>query len=494
MATTPIRGLLHYLREALVPHQGPGPTDGQLLTSFVEQGDEAAMTALVQRHGAMVWGVCRRVLHDLHDAEDAFQATFLVLVRRAASIASRELLANWLYGVARQTARKARTMAAKRRSREKQVPELPEPEARPPAPPDNVEALLDGELSRLPNRYRTVVVLCDLEGCTRREAALQLGVPEGTVAARLTRARALLAKRLLRRGFLLSNSAVAAVFPDAASAGVPAAVVSSTVRAATWLAADQVAEGALSPTVTALMQGALKAMLLNKLWAVTVVLLLGTVVVLVGGLLAQLTAAHQGQAEKPSARADKDDADARKKAAEAIAQERKHLAGTWRLVGVERDGKKAPQKDVDEIAHHKIVHVAQDLGVRTPNTAGVTFVVVIDAAGKWKEQTHGGKLKMPRMEGDKVVYDDTVVFAEGTSTIDPAGKPRTMDQVVTRRVGGKGYTRRGIYEFVNRDRLRVCYGEPDKGRPAGFAGHMLWVFERVKADRPKEKARGEEKP
>src|SRR6516165_8224025 len=175
---------------------GEALSDGQLLTDYLGRRDEAALAALVHRHGAMVWGVCRRVLRHYHDAEDAFQATFLVLVRKAASIAAPELLANWLYGVAYQTARKARATSATRTARERQVAEMPEPAAVEPDPWPHLQPLLDQELSRLPAKYRSVVVLCDLQGKTRKEAARQLACPDGTVAGRLARARRMLAQRL----------------------------------------------------------------------------------------------------------------------------------------------------------------------------------------------------------------------------------------------------------------------------------------------------------
>src|SRR5579864_7186577 len=119
--------VLDQLRRAALAGGVAGLTDGQLLDRFVKRRDEAALAALVQRHGPMVWGVCRRVLSNFHDAEDAFQATFLVLVRKAASIASPERIANWLFGVAHHTAMKARATAARRNSRERQVTEMPEP-------------------------------------------------------------------------------------------------------------------------------------------------------------------------------------------------------------------------------------------------------------------------------------------------------------------------------------------------------------------------------
>ena len=128
------------------------------------------------RHGPLVLGVCRRVLRDAHGAEDAFQATFLVLVRRAASVVPREAVGNWLYGVAYRTALEARRAAARRRARERQVHDMPHPTARPQEIGRELRPLLDEELSRLPDKYRSAVVLCDLEGRTRKEAARQLGV------------------------------------------------------------------------------------------------------------------------------------------------------------------------------------------------------------------------------------------------------------------------------------------------------------------------------
>ena len=139
-------------------------SDEQLLDRFVDRREGAVFEAIVRRHGPMVWGVCRRVLRDHHDAEDAFQATFLVLARKAASIMPRERLGNWLYGVAYQTASKARAMRAKRWRREAQVPDMPEPMAVPDHRRDDLAEALDRELSGLPEKYRTPIILCDLEG------------------------------------------------------------------------------------------------------------------------------------------------------------------------------------------------------------------------------------------------------------------------------------------------------------------------------------------
>jgi RNA polymerase sigma factor (sigma-70 family) len=285
--------LLHLRRAAL--RDGAGLTDGQLLENYLSRQDQAALAALVHRHGPMVWGVCRRVLPSYHDAEDAFQAAFLVLVRRAASIASRELLAKWLYGVAHQTALKARATAAKRKGRERQLPELPDPTVAEQAPWPDLRPLLDEELSHLPDRYRTVLVLCVLGGKTRKEAAEQLGIPEGTVAGRLARARALLAKRLTRRGVTMSGAGLAAVMSaNLASAGVPSAVVAPTIKAASLWAAGQAAVGVVSVRAAALAEGVLKTMTLKKLKIIAAVLFVVAVVgVGVGSALHWRAAATQ---------------------------------------------------------------------------------------------------------------------------------------------------------------------------------------------------------
>jgi RNA polymerase sigma factor (sigma-70 family) len=271
MATGKTSEVIQHFRRAVLLREGAGMTDGQLLECFLTQRDDAAFAALVRRHGPMVWGVCRRVVHNHHDAEDAFQATFLVLVRRAASVEPKELVANWLYGVAYQTALKARSVAARRRGRERQVVEVPEPAVEEQDVWHDLRPLLDQELSRLPDKYRVPVVLCDLEGKTRKEAAQQLGWPEGTVAGRLATARRMLARRLARRGVALSGGMLAAVLShNAASACVPPSVVSSTIKAASLLAAGQAATGAISLKVAALTEGVLKTMPFAKLKVVMV--------------------------------------------------------------------------------------------------------------------------------------------------------------------------------------------------------------------------------
>jgi RNA polymerase sigma factor (sigma-70 family) len=264
-------------------------TDEQLLDRFVSQGDAAAFEMLVRRHGPMVLGVCRRLLHHPQDAEDAFQATFLVLVRKAASLGQREFLGNWLYGVAYRTALDARAAAMRRRKREKQVSSMPEPEIRDDSEDwRDLRPFLDQELNRLPDKYRIPIVLCDLEGRTRRDAAEQLAIPVGTLSGRLTTAREMLAKRLTRRGLVLSGTAmIAALSPSAASAAVPSPLVASTVQAGTAIAAGQAGAAVVSVPVTALAEGVVKAMLVKKLKIATAVLL---TVVVVGAAAVMVSA------------------------------------------------------------------------------------------------------------------------------------------------------------------------------------------------------------
>jgi RNA polymerase sigma factor (sigma-70 family) len=255
------------MSEVIQHLRGKVLTDAELLADYISRRDEAAFAVLVRRHGPMVWGVCRRLLSH-HDAEDAFQATFLVFVRKAASITSRELLASWLYGVARQTALKARANLAKRKERA-EMPEVPVTE------PDAQVAGLDEELCRLPEKYRAVIVLCELQGHTRKEAARQLGCPEGTVAGRLARAKAMLAKRLGRHDVM---SAV----PQ-----VPAAVVSSTIKAVAG------GQAAVSAEVAALAEGVLKTMSLSKLKKAAVALLVVFSLLAGAAVMSRTTAGEQ---------------------------------------------------------------------------------------------------------------------------------------------------------------------------------------------------------
>lgn len=265
MAIGPMSGVIDRLRGTALLADSGDLTDGQLLGSFVARRDEAAFAGLVRRHGPMVLGVCRRILGNSHDADDAFQAAFLVLVRKAGSVQPRELVGNWLYGVACRTAWKAKSAAAKRRLHERQVQPMPATQPRTEADWSDLQPVLDQELERLGANDRTAVVLCDLEGKSQREAARALGWPEGTLTTRLTRARRVLAQRLTRRGVALSSGALALTLAqNAASAAVPAPLALSTIQAATLLAAGQAASAAASAPVAALTEGVLHAMFMTK--------------------------------------------------------------------------------------------------------------------------------------------------------------------------------------------------------------------------------------
>jgi RNA polymerase sigma factor (sigma-70 family) len=271
-------------------------TDSQLLERFALGRDEAAFTALVGRHGPMVLGVCRRLLPNVHDAEDAFQATFLVLARKAGSIRQPEALGNWLYGVAYRTALEARAKAAKRRARERQLAEEPTVDLGSSIDWSDLRPVLDGEINRLPDKYRSPFVLCYLEGRTNEEAARLLRCPKGTILSRLAWARQRLRDRLARRGVALPAAAVTTVFTaDALSAAVSAELMRSTADAARLFVYGQ---SVASVEALALAKGVLKAMFIEKCKTASVVLL---AVTLFGGGLAWLGQPTRATGAKESA-------------------------------------------------------------------------------------------------------------------------------------------------------------------------------------------------
>jgi RNA polymerase sigma factor (sigma-70 family) len=270
MMASQLSKVVEHLRSVLVKQDAASVPDGDLLKRYVRDRDEIAFEALVRRHAPMVMGVCRRVLHNRHDIEDAFQTVFLVLVRKASTLRSPGLVGNWLYGVAYRTALEAKKAARKRRAKESK------PMPRTETSEDTWTTLrqaIDQELERLPDKYRAVIVLCDLEDKTRKEAARHLGWPEGTVASRLASARKMLAKRLSRHGLLISGGAVAAMLSENASASVPTSVLSSSIKAGSLFAGQEATADVVSARVAALTEGVLKTMLMNKLKVATAVLL-----------------------------------------------------------------------------------------------------------------------------------------------------------------------------------------------------------------------------
>jgi len=269
MAHGYLGGVVYFLRRLSA---GPGHvilTDRDLLRRFAEKNDAHAFGELVRRHGPMVLAASRRVLHDAADIEDAFQATFVILGRRASSVGWQDSIANWLYGVAYRVAVRARNAATVRRRHESQVHDMPRSDSLTETERQELRTLLDEELHRLPEKYRAPLVLCYLEGKTNEEAAQQLGWSKGTVSGRLVRARDLLRARLARRNFVLPAATFAAVLAEnTAPASLPSTLLNATIQAATLPAA-----GALSASAVSLVEGVLRAMLATKLKMIGGVLL-----------------------------------------------------------------------------------------------------------------------------------------------------------------------------------------------------------------------------
>jgi RNA polymerase sigma factor (sigma-70 family) len=259
--------ILRHVRHLIGGAAAAALTDGQLLERFLDARDEAAVEALVRRHGPLVFGACRRVLRDGHAAEDAFQATFLVLVRKAPALDRGKPLGAWLYTVAYRLALRARANELRRRRYEDHAAR-----ARPPADgrdagADDLAVALEEELHRLPERHRAPLVLCYLEGKTNEQAAAILGCPRGSMAARLDRARERLREGLERRGFVAPAAALAAALAAAgARAAVPLALLDGTARAALWFAGQRAgAAVVVSTRAVALARGAFRAMFFNRL-------------------------------------------------------------------------------------------------------------------------------------------------------------------------------------------------------------------------------------
>jgi RNA polymerase sigma factor (sigma-70 family) len=301
MASERAGAMVRHLQRLVETETQRGWSDGQLLQRFALHHEEEAFAVLVRRHGRLVWGVCRHVLHHEHDAEDAFQATFLVLARRAAAVRKLESIGSWLHGVAYRIAVRAKQTAAKRQRREQRAA-VPEGTL---AVPDlawrELQALLDEEVARLPEKYRAPFVLCCLEGRSRTEAAAELAVPKGTVSSRIAHARQLLQERLARRGVTLSAVLTAGVlWGGSASAAVPTALARITVVAAVGQTS-----GGFAPAVAALANGAVTRLGAGKLFVSLALLLTAAVLGVVGYRLSAALPGPDPQPEqadnKPSA-------------------------------------------------------------------------------------------------------------------------------------------------------------------------------------------------
>jgi uncharacterized protein (TIGR03067 family) len=351
------------------------------------------------------------------------------------------LLANWLYGVAHHTAMKARASVTRRKGREVQVTEMPEPAVAEQETWDDLQPLLDQELSLLPDAYRAVIVLCDLEGKTRKEAARQLGLPEGTVGSRVARARMMLARRLTRHGLAVSGGSLAAVLAEgAACAGLPPSVVTSTIQAASVPAVGQAAAaGSISGKVAALTEGVVKAMFLKKLKTIATASLVLGILAVGASWLFHAVGVGTLHAQTPAIQ---------KKVATKL--ELLRLQGSWRPISV------VSVKEGGADVSHALKRTRLII-------KGNTFRVVSSF-----------DLEMP------VDESLTVVVMEGLLEIDPNKTPKTMDWRLKNPRHDKPILK--VYE-VEGDRLRIVTGSakerPQSLRP-GLDGTRTIFYERDK--------------
>ncbi len=403
--------------------------DADLLDRFVRRKDEAAFTTLLERHGPMVLGVCRRLLPDPHEADDAFQATFLILLQKARSLRDPASLGNWLYGVAYRVARRARIVAARWRASERQVPEM----AADPSPDalwHELRPLLDEEIARLPRKYQAPVVLCYLEGKTYAEAARLLGWAEGTVSGRLARARDRLRNRLASRDLALSGALLPALIAPKATDLVPSTLAATIQKGALAVVSGQAAAAAFSAKVAALAQSTLHALMLSKLKMV--LLVLAAAGTLGGGMI--LGARWLG-ADKPAGLLPTLHA-----WANTVHRHIENLQGTWDLISLEKDGQPA---SAEEVKQRKLVWIIQ---------------------------------------ADQIVMQSADGQRTAKYSVDPSRSPRRIDLIFASDPGKSEETLRGIYTRKE-EILQVCYDpkgglRPDKFETAAGRSALLLGFKK----------------
>jgi RNA polymerase sigma factor (sigma-70 family) len=442
MFPSPTNRIVTYLHRVALLQERGSVTDAQLLERFLLRREESAFEELVRRHGPMVLGVCRRILGEPHDAADAFQATFLVLVRQAASIVPGSRVGPWLYGVARRTALKARSSAARRRRAEQEAVRG-RPRTTPPADlGSDLRPVLDEELGRLPEKYRAPLVLCLLEEKSRKEAAGLLGWTEGTLSGRLARAKALLGARLRRRGVALASVPLAAA--------VPAPLTTATVKAAAALARPAAAHALSSPVIT-LMEEVLKTMLTSKLKAVAGVLVLVVGIGLGTGAVAwQYNSANRGAAP---ARADADAKSVATPAKKAEAKPRAYVIEPPDILLVQYASPDAA--DPVKIAGQRLVRPDGTIGLGqlgSVSVSGRTLQEARDAIAKHLASRLDGfnpkKLTVEVVASNSKVFYVITEDAEGSEQVyrfPATGSETVLDAVVGAKVTLIGLVRKRIY-------------------------------------------------
>jgi RNA polymerase sigma factor (sigma-70 family) len=412
-------------------------TDGWLLERFAVQRDEAAFAALVQRYGPLVLSACRRVLQHEQDAEDAFQATFLVLARKAPQLCQSKTVGRWLCSVAYRIAKKARCSKVRRQVRETELEDIVEPERTPEWVWRDLQHVVHEEIDRLPLVYRQPFVLCCLQGKTNEQAAQQLGCPLGTVLSRLARARARLRSRLSRRGVALSTGLLATLLAEqAASATVPATLSDATVRAAVLFAGRQpMTTGMISPQVVTLAKRFLKTSAQNQSKVGALALLA------LGVGLATLLALFLGLSAQRPLR-DLKDAEPAEQGAEAHLAERKRFEGTWRVLSAEIARRRLPFNNLR-------VSITGDRWRPIEQPAPASFTMFR------YDETKGPKTPAQR---NVFVLDPTISY-----TYDATKDPKTIDLTFP-----GGQLALGIYGFEG-DRMKLCYRLAGQGRPTEYA-------------------------
>jgi RNA polymerase sigma factor (sigma-70 family) len=302
MVNAQLHGVLRHLHSLRETQTVAEASDSQLLDWFTRRRDETPFTALMRRHGPMVWGVSQRLLHHTQDAEDVFQATFLLLAQKAASIRKQGSVGSWLHGVAHRLALKTRVRQARRQDRERRAAEAQPMKRDSDSSWQEVQTALDAALDRLPEKYRAALVLCYLEGKSHAEAARQLGCPLATLRTHVARGRKLLRDRLTKHGLTLSTAGIVSLLlASAASAAAPTTLARATAKAALAVAAGHKAAAVCSAPVAALVNGGLRTMFVGKMKMAMALLLAASVAAVACGLAN--TPAADESAKPPAASA-----------------------------------------------------------------------------------------------------------------------------------------------------------------------------------------------